>query len=97
MAEHDVRMGLPPETPGRVKYLETCAKSKYVVDRLLDTNRSSPEGCRFVDLSDESFVAAYFIHGWHPTVCSKEKIRELIATTKPVQQVPDSLFLQIPK
>jgi hypothetical protein len=51
---------------------------------LLDTHRELPEGCHFVKLSDKPFAMAYFIHDWHPTICSKEKVAELVARTKPV-------------
>ena len=83
-AEHEGRMSLRADLPGRIKYVKLFAKSKFVVDRLLDTNRELPEGCHFVKMSSKPFTIAYFIHDWKPTICSKEKVAELVARTKPV-------------
>lgn len=82
--EHEGRMALRVDLPGRVKYVKSLEKSKFVVDRVLDTHRELPEGCHFVKMSSKPFATAYFIHDWKPTICSKEKVAELVARTKPV-------------
>jgi len=80
--EHDERLALSPWIPGRVKYEKDAAVSKFRTDRLLDTRRELPPGCRFVVMDGLTLGTAYFIHDWHPKVCFKDRLDALLRQNK---------------